>query len=214
MKKLIAAAAALMLTAGLCGCSGSSPASAVISTQENGSTVTAAGLSLTLPQEWEVYAGNDVYEKLYEESGSSYGSSDELKKSYDDIGLSYLMYAANPEQTAMLTMTAMKITTDEAGQRSTAEEFARSNHDTGIFSFQSSGYQINNSNFSGATCGGKTGWLSKYEVFTDEDAPQLIMGQSEFIFEQDGCFYSLQSYYHSDKAGQQTFDILAGITAV
>lgn len=214
MKKLIAAAAALILTCGLCGCSGSSPASAVITTQGNTSTVTAAGLSLSLPQDWNVYAGNELYERLYEENSGDYKSADDLRKSYEDSGLAYLMYAMNPEQTAILNFTAMKITTDEAGQRSTAEEFARSNHDTGVISFQSGGFSINNSSFTAETIGGKSGWLSRYEVFTGEDDPQLIMGQSEYIFEQDGCFYSLQTYYHSAEAGEQISAVLDGITAV
>ena len=215
MKKLIAAAAAIILTAGLCGCSGSSGAvGAVISEQENDSVVTAAGLSLTIPQEWEVYAGEDVYKVLFENSGAGFDSADDLKESYNSAGISYLMYAANSDQTAFMTFTAMKITTDEAGQRSTAEEFARSNHDTGVISYQANGFPISGSSFTAETLGGKSGWLSKYEVFSDEDEPQLIMGQAEFIFEQDGCFYSLQSYYHSEEAGEQTADILAGITAV
>ncbi|MGN1340419.1 MAG: hypothetical protein ACI4WS_09015 [Oscillospiraceae bacterium] len=215
MKKLIAAAAATLLTIGLCGCSGSpDPASAVMTVQENGTAVTAAGIKLTFPEDWTVYAGDAVYETLYENSSGEYDSLEDFKSSYDENGLSYLMYAGNSDQTAMMTFTALKITTDEVGRRSTAEEFARSNHDTGVISFQSSGYQIKNSGFTAETISGKSGWLSQYEIHTDEDAPQLIMGQSEFIFEQDGFFYSLQSYYHSPEAGEQISAVLAGISAV
>ena len=214
MKKLIAAAAAIILTCGLCGCSGSTNSpSAEITAQELGSTVTAAGISLTFPQEWEVCAGKDVYEKLAENGGGS-DSADDVRKSYEDAGQSYLMYAANPDQTAIITFTAMKITTDEAGQRATAEDFARTNHDTGVISFQANGFRISNSSFTAESLGEKSGWLSNYEVFTDDEEPQLLMGQSEFIFEQEGYFYSLQSYYHSAEAGEQTAAVLDGITAV
>lgn len=214
MKKMIAAAAAIILTAGLCGCAGGSgTVSAVITETQDGSSISAAGLNITLPQDWEAYVGKDVYEKLYEGSEGGYDSADDLKKSYEDNGTSYLVYAVNSEQTAMLSFSALKITTDENGERLSAEEFARTNHDTSVITFQASGLKIANSGFSEESIGGRSGYLSKYEVYSDEETSQLLMGQSEFIFEQDGSLYSLQVYYHSPEAGQQTSDILSGITA-
>ena len=213
MKKLIAAAAAVIITLGICGCSGNTPAGAVITTQGNISTATAAGLSITLPEGWEAYAGDDVYKIKFEKLGSDFDTADDLKQSYEKAGITCLLYASDPEQTALISLTATEITTDDAGQRSTAEEFARTNHDTGIFSYQASGLSISGSSFTAETIGGKSGWLSKYEVLTDSDQPKLIMGQAEFIFEQDNCFYSLQSYYHSEEAGEQIAAILAGIIA-
>lgn len=213
MKKLIAAAAAVILSCGLCSCSQSTNSlSTEITAQERGNIVTAAGISLTIPREWEVCAGKDVYEKLAENGGSD--SADDVRKSYEDSGQSYLMYAANPDKTAIMTFTAMKITTDEAGQRVTAEDFARTNHDTGVISFQANGFRISNSSFTAENLGEKSGWLSSYEVFTDDEGQQLLMGQSEYIFEQEGYLYSLQSYYHSAEAGEQTAAVLDGITAV
>ncbi len=214
MKKLIAAAAAIILTAGLCGCAGNSnTVSAVITETQDGSSVSAAGLNIKLPQDWEAYAGNEVYKKLYESSEVDYDSADDLKKSYEDNGINYILYAIAPDQTAMLSLTALKITTDENGERLSAEEFARNNHDTSVISFQASGMKIANSGFTEEICGGKSGYLSRYEIYTDENSAELLMGQSEFIFEQDGSLYSLQVYYHSEEAGQQTSDILSGITA-
>ncbi len=213
MKKIIASAAAVIIAAGLCSCSGNtSMQSAVITEEQDGSVVSAAGLEITLPQDWQISAGDDVYTRLFEGGESGYENADELKKSYEDIGLSYLVYAVNPEQTAMVSLTSMKITPDEGGERLTAEEFARSTHDTGVITYQSGGLKISDSSFSEETLGGRSGFMSRYKVFTDEDDSQLLMGQSEFIFEQDGCFISLQTYYQTDQAGLQTDEILAGVT--
>lgn len=63
MKKLIAAAAALLLTAGIAGltaCSGSAEAS--VASTKSGSELTAAGIKLNLPENWTATVGDKVYE--------------------------------------------------------------------------------------------------------------------------------------------------------
>ena len=59
MKKLIAAAAALLLTAGIAGltaCSGSAEAS--VASTKSGSELTAAGIKLNLPENWTATVGD------------------------------------------------------------------------------------------------------------------------------------------------------------
>ena len=57
MKKMIAAAAAIILTAGLCGCAGGSGrVSAVITETQDGSSISAAGLNIEYAAE---FAGFD-----------------------------------------------------------------------------------------------------------------------------------------------------------
>lgn len=215
MKKIIAAAAAIILTVGLSGCAeGYGSVSAVLTETSDGSSVSAAGLCINIPADWEVYTEGKAYEKLYENSSEDYESADDLRKSYEDNGISYLLYAVNSDKTAMINFTALTITSDEIGERLSAEEYSRTNHDTAVITFQASGMKIKDSSFNEEVCGGKSGYLSRYEIYTDEETTQLLMGQSEFIFEQDGKFFSLQTYYNSEEAAQQTAGIFAEISAV
>lgn len=211
MKKFLAAAAAVVIALGATACSGSSTQSAVESHTESGSTVSACGLSVNFGEDWSVFTGDSVYKQLLEESGES-GSADDLRKSYEDNGTACLLYAVNSDKSAVMSLTTVNITTDETtGERLTAEDYARNNHDTAIFTYQASGFTVRNSSFGEESLGGKAGFLSHYELCTDEEASELLMGQSEFIFELDGKLCSLQAYYHNEEAAQQTGEILAAV---
>lgn len=212
MKRLIAAAAAIILTAGLTACSGNGNVS--VASTESGSEVTAAGIKLDLPEDWTASVGNKAYEAILG-SGSDSGSSvtaEELRKSCEENGMSYLVYAVNSDKTAVLTLTSITVTADETGDHLSAEDYARSNHDTAIFSYQASGMYIRGSGFGEKQIADKNGYLSHFEVCSDEETAQLIMGQSEFTFEQDGKYYSLQTYYHNEEAAADAEAILAGIS--
>ena len=112
MKKLIAAAAALLLTAGIAGltaCSGSAEASAA--STKSGSELTAAGIKLNLPENWTATVGDKVYEIVLDSAGSGSSSDVEsFKKLCEDNGTAYLAYAVNSEETAVLTLTSLRIT--------------------------------------------------------------------------------------------------------
>ena len=213
MKKFLAAAAAVVITLGATACSGNSTQSAAESRTESGSDVSSCGISVPFGEDWTVYTGDSVYEQLPGDDDGS-GSADDLRKSYEDNGTACLLYAVNSDKSAVMSLTTVTITTDETtGERLTAEDYARSNHDTAIFTYQASGFTTRNSSFGEETIGGKSGYLSHYELCTDEEASELLMGQSEFIYEMDGKFCSLQAYYHTEEAAQQTGDILAAVTA-
>lgn len=52
-----------------------------------------------------------------------------------------------------------------------------------------------------------------FELCSDVEVSELILGQSEFTFEQDGKFYSIQTYYHNETAAADVDEILANMTA-
>lgn len=213
MKKIIAAAAAVLLTMGLTACSGSTEASIVPT--ESGSELTAAGIKLDLPENWTVTVGDKVYE-IIAGGGPSEGSTasaESFKKQSEENGTFYLAYAVNSEGTAMLTITALTITDDETtGEHLYLEEYARQNHDTEIFNYQANGGYIRNSSFGEEKLAGKDGYLSHFELCTDEEVTQMIYGQSEFTFELDGRFCSVQTYYGNEAGAADSETVLASLT--
>lgn len=215
MKKMIAAAAAALIAISITACSDNkkTPAAAVSSNAGNGTGVTACGLNIAVPEDWEALTGDKIYEELFSNSSEGFETAEELKSSYSDIGMSYVLYAVSPDRTAALTLTALEITRGEnTGEQLTLEEYARTNHNNSIFSFQASGYSLRDTVFAEESLGSATGWLSACEVYPDQDSEELLMGQSEFTFEYDGYFCSLQGYYHSAEAGQQLSELLEGIS--
>lgn len=211
MKKISAAAAAFLTAISLTACSGSAPGATLKKTESSAQAVTC-GMNIPFPADWEVLTGDDIYDKLFENSPGNYADTKELKKSYENSGSSYIVYAADPSQTAMISLTALKITPDEnTGESLSLEEYARTNHNDSLLGWQIDGYTLQNTGFENKTIGGADGWESRCEVFTDD---ALIMGQSEFTFEYSGCFCSLQVYYQTPDAGEQTAGIISGITAV
>lgn len=212
MKKLIIAAAAAILISGLTACSQAAPTASISKTADSTAAI-SCGMNIPLPQSWEVLTGDGIYQMLFE-NGEGYKSAEKLKKSYEDIGMSYLIYAVSPDKTAMLTLTSQKITPDEnTGEQLTLEEYARTNHNNSIFTFQASGLSLRNTAFKEDTIAGKNGWISKCEVLSDAESEELLMGQSEFTFEYSGCFCSLQTYYQNTAAGEEISGIISGITS-
>lgn len=210
MKKTLAAAAALFTTIALTACSGSKPAATLKKTDAS-ADVTTCGMEIQFPADWEVLVGDDVYDKLFENSSGSYADADKLKESYTADGAAYLLYAASSDQTAMITLTTLEITADEnTGEQLTLEEYARANHNNSLIGWQIDGYTLENTGFESQTTGGADGWNSRCEVYTDD---QLLMGQSEFTFEYGGCFCSLQTYHHTPEASSAIAEIISGISA-
>ena len=211
MKKISAAAAAFLTAISLTACSGNAPSATLKKTESSAQAVTC-GMNIPFPADWEVLTGDDIYNKLFDNSPGNYADVKELKKSYENSGSSYIVYAADPSHTAMISLTTLKITPDEnTGESLSLEEYARTNHNDSLLGWQIDGYTLQNTGFENKTIGGADGWESRCEVFTDD---ALIMGQSEFTFEYSGCFCSLQVYYQTPDAGEQTAGIISGITAV
>lgn len=212
MKKTIAAAAAAILIMGITACSPAAPTASITKTADSTAAV-SCGMNIPLPESWEVLTGDDIYDMLFE-NGESYDSAEKLKKSYENAGMSYLIYAVSPDKTAMLTLTSQKLTPDEnTGAQLTLEEYARTNHNNSIFTFQASGLSLRDTAFKEDEIVGIKGWTSACKVLSDADTEELLMGQSEFTFEYSGCFCSLQTYYQNTAAEQEINSILSGMTA-
>lgn len=211
MKKTISAAAAVLMTITLTACSGNTVTASLKKT-DSSAEVTACGMKISFPAEWEVLTGDDVYQMLFENSSGSYTDARALKESYTKNGASYVVYAATPDQTAMVTLTTLEITADEStGEQLSLEEYAQTNHNNSLLGWQIDGYTLQNTSYESTDIGGNSGWQSSCEVYTDET---LLMGQSEFTFEYAGNFCSLQVYYHTAEAGEAASGVISGITAV
>lgn len=214
MKKLIITALLLAGISSMCACSGGNGPTAAVRSTDSGTAADAAGISISFPQDWSCCVGDEIYEQLAALSGSDSTAAEELKQDYADIGMSYLVYAESPDKSAIVFLSCQKITADaNTGERLTAAEYARTNYDTSVISFQASGMPIKGGGLSEQTIGGKTGWLSHFEAYSEQDPEVLALGQSEFIYEYSDSFCSLQCYYYSPDSAQLTEDILGSVTS-
>ncbi len=213
MKRMIIAAAAAILISGLTACSDAAPSASITQTADSSEAV-SCGMKIPLPEGWEALTGDGIYDMLFEGGGEGFKTAEELKESYEDNGMSYLLYAESPDRTAVLTLTALKITPDEnTGEQLTLEEYARTNHNNSVFTYQASGMSLRNTDFSEKEIAGTKGWLSACEVLSGAESEELLMGQSEFTFEYSGCFCSLQTYYQNTAAGEEIQSVISGISA-
>lgn len=183
----------------LSGCSGNSE----IVADGNRVTIPDAGISFDFPENLSVTTGDSIYEALYSGmSFSGYASADELKKSMEEDGTRYL--AQGTREDIMVIITAQDMTPEEDAEQVTLSDYARRVHDTSIFEYYASGYRTTDkTSLSEATYGGKSGWLSFFELTTAEDEPQYLSGNAEFMFEQGADIYSVQiCFFESDDADE------------
>ncbi len=203
MKKKISAlamAAALTLTAGC---------SSVPSAYEKDGTIVLkdADITVTVPENWEISVGDDAYEALYGRYGG-YSDANEFKSAMEEEKQYYLACAVKGDSAA-LTITALDMTAgyedsevDENAEVFSPADYARSVHDGAIFGCLSEGYSTGgDSVFSEETLGGKSGWLSYYELFApDENGDKtFVMGQQDFMFMEGDYMYSVQTSYSDIK---------------
>ena len=164
MKKTISAAAAVLMTITLTACSGNTVTASLKKTDFS-AEVTACGMKISFPAEWEVLTGDDVYQMLFENSSGSYTDARALKESYTKNGASYVVYAAAPDQTAMVTLTTLEITADEStGEQLSLEEYAQTNHNNSLLGWQIDGYTLQNTSFESADIGGHRGTVQQRAV--------------------------------------------------
>lgn len=195
MKKIFAcAAAALMVFLGGCANSG-------VKLSGGSAVVENAGVSVSLPDGWQTYTGKEIYAAIAAENG---GDADEIKKSDESAGLRFLLLAKNADSTATVQITAQDITVSEDGEAladpMTAEEYARSCHDSALFDYFASGYRSGgDSVFEEQKIGENNGWHSFYEIFLpEENGGALLFGQNEYLFGKGNEVYSVQIAYISE----------------
>ncbi len=207
MKRMIICAAAGVLL--LCGCSAGS--GAVI--DDSGVVrIESAGIGVELPDGWTAYVGEEMYELIFERSSGEYSDVDEMKKAFDAAGQKYIAYALSEDSTAMAVVTAQDLTTDTDGEKLdeplSAADYARSVHDNTIFEYRASGYMTTGSSFSEVTLGGKSGWLSAFDVTENDEEGALLLGMSDFMFREGDNVYSVQLLYSDEESRAQTNEVV------
>lgn len=202
--------AALLLT----GCSG---AKENVTISGNTAVLERAGISVNFPDSWAVTDMMDMYEEMYSYSEDEYDSVDDMIASMTEDGLSYYVYAASNNGTddgvSFITISSQDMTPAEDEESIPLEEYARTVHDSTIFEYLASGYKTSaDSSFSQVTYGGKTGYLSHFEIITNNELVEII-GYSEFMFQIDMDLYSIQVTYFSEEEKAEALSIFDNITA-
>ncbi len=214
MKKIITTAllaAALLLT----GCS---DAKRNVTISENTATLEHADISVTFPDEWSVQGSDEIYADMYSSYYQNvYSSVDEMKKELTEGGLSFHVYAASAgsdtDNVSIVTISSQDMTPTEDEESIPLEEYARTVHDSTIFEYLASGYITgDDSSFSQENYGGKTGYLSHFELTTDNGFVNFV-GFSEFMFQVDMELYSIQVTYFSEEEKAEALSIFDNITA-
>ncbi|MCM1166461.1 MAG: hypothetical protein NC299_02620 [Lachnospiraceae bacterium] len=178
-KRLLGAVFALAVL--LSGCSGGG-------VTVNGSSVeiASAGAGISLPEGWEIFTGDDIYEVTYARNPEAYGSAEELKKDLEENGERYIVYAESPDEDALALFSSQPLESAELGA------LARTTHDSTVFEYRVNDYYTESS-LSEENLDGVSGWLSEITVFEEAGAPALSQ-QREFMFERDGTVYSLRIF--------------------
>lgn len=203
MKKyLICAAAGVLLLSGCAADKG-----AVV---DDGGTVRveSAGVGIKFPENWTVYVGDEMYSLIYERYSDSYSDVKSMKTALQKGGQEYIVYALSDSGNAIAVVTSQDLTVDSDGEKldevTTAADYARSVHDNTIFEYRAGGYMTAGSSFEEVTLGGKSGWLSAFDVKETEDSDEILLGMSEFMFEQGNDVYSVQLLYSDEESRAQT----------
>lgn len=208
MKKRIIALlfSAVLLT----GCAGKQPA---VTADGNSITFNKIGTAISFPDSWTVYTNDGLYEQIYKSYSDIFESAEDMKTALSESGLEYLTYGTSADLGSIVTISVQDMTADSSEDISfTAEEYARSVHDTTIFSYQSSGYKIKDGSFSETTYGGKSGYLSHMEIISADEESQLVIGMSEFMFESGTDMYSINVCYSDSDNKAEALSVFESMT--
>lgn len=201
-KTIICAAAGILLLSGCAADKG-----AVVG--DGGAVrVESAGIEIDFPENWTVYTGDEMYSLIYERYSDTYSDVKSMKNALKTGGQEYILYALSDTGKAIALVTAQDLTVDSDGEKLdevvTAADYARSVHDNTIFDYRAGGYITTGSSFGEVTLGGKSGWLSAFDVKENEDDSEILLGMSEFMFEQGNDVYSVQLLYSDEESRAQT----------
>lgn len=190
----------LMLSA----CSGNSP----VTLSGNTVKINAADVSINFPADFSIITGDEVYNALYQGISSDVGSAEDLKKSLEEDGTSYLAQATGTWAVAVIT--TQNMVPDEGEGRVSLEVYTRQVHDTSIFEYYASGYKTNSdvTSLTEETIGGKDGYLSHFEVVSADETPQFMFGLYEFFFENENYLYMIQVMYFEENSSDKALNII------
>ncbi len=182
-----------------------------------GSTVAVeqAGFSLNFPEGWEILNAEQTYDSMfYSYYYEIFGSVDEMKAALDEGGQTYYVQATSADESCICIVSSLDMTPAEGEEEVPLEDYARSVHDTAIFEYLASGFKTNDeSSFSLRNYGGQPGYLSRFELLTEEDTEPL-MGFAEFMFQEDMELYSVQISYFSMNSKDEALALLDNMTAI
>lgn len=180
----------------------------------NGNTVkiNAVDLSVAFPEDFSILTGDEVYNALYQGISSDVGSAEDLKKSLEEDGTHYLAQATGTWAVAVIT--TQKMTPDDGEGRVSLEVYTRRVHDTSIFEYYASGYKTNSdvTSLTEETIGGRSGYLSHFEVVSDDETPQFIFGLYEFFFENKDHLYMIQVMYFEEDCSDKALSIINSLS--
>ncbi len=206
MKKMYIAvlAAALVL---ISGCSANSG----VTETDNGYRIEELGVSVACPEGWEALVGDELYEAVYNTYNDGFESPEDMKELMTLDGLQYLLYLYDEDTGSAVTVSVQDMTVGE--EDPTAEEYARSVHDTALFTYMANGYTTNGTgNFSEVSYSGLSGYLSEYQLFDPND-DSFMLGGAEFMTESGNNMYSFQAIYGTQEAQEQTLAVLSSIVS-
>ncbi|MBQ9946752.1 MAG: hypothetical protein IJO91_00045 [Oscillospiraceae bacterium] len=198
----------LMLT----GCAGNAPAVTV----ENGrAELPAISAAVQFPEGWSIYTGDALYEQIYKSYSDSFSSPEEMQELLAESGLTYLAYGCSADLDSIVNISVQDMSADVSEYYDlTTEEYAHTSHDSTIFSYQASGYKVNDSDFSEKTLGEHSGYLSRFEISSTDEQAQFVIGMSEFMFDHDGDVYTIQVCYSNEDSKTEALSVLDNFTAV
>lgn len=170
----------------LCGCSDEK-----VTVNGNTATVGFAGVSLTFPEDWKMFTGDEIYDITYSRNPDGYESAHALKKGIEGSGERYIVYAEAPGEDALALLSSQPLENGENGEP-TAEELARAVHDDTVFEYRLNGYYTESS-LSEENTGGVSGRLSEIRVY-EEYGGEALFEQREFTFERERTVFSLKIF--------------------
>ena len=177
-----------------------------------------AGISIAFPDDWTVQGCDEIYADMYDSYYQNiYSSVDEMREELSAGGLSFHVYAtsdgSDTDTVSIVTISSQDMTPAEDEESVPLEEYARTVHDSTIFEYLASGYMTgDDSSFSEEIYGGKTGFLSHFELTTENGFVNFV-GFSEFMFQIDMELYSIQVTYFSEEEKAEALSIFDNITA-
>lgn len=181
--------------------------------ENKGGTVTdsRAGISFTVPDNWELHSGDAVYSDMYSEYSDIYSSADEMKAAFEADGLRYIAYGDANDSGALFTFSAQDMTLYDPNndEMISLEDYAHTIHDGSVFMYQSNGLSINEGSFTETGLAGG-GFLSHFEVLTPEEE-EFVLGQSELLFQRGNEIYSLLVCYSDEQSKQEALGIIDSV---
>ena len=208
MRKLLACAAA-MLALTLTACSGRT---ALVSVEGSAASFPELKASAHFPEGWSVYSGDDIYEQIFKAYSDGYSDAAELKSFMEESGLDYLVYAAAPDSSAIVTVTVQDMSDDAEEDKTTVSEYIHQRHDTTVINYQASGYGIKDGFCDDHTAAGVQGVLSHYEIYSSEE--EFVIGQSEFAAEVGDNMYLMQFCYSTTEGREPVLRIFEGLAPI